>query len=273
MKRTRLILAATATLATFSLWAGAFQFPLAPKPPDSQAATVLPSAQGIINKFIDAVGGRSAILRHNSSRAKGTYEVAGKGKANGTIELLSAAPNKLLVRITFRGGAEIRRGFDGQVGWELIPGAAPRLLKGKELDQMREGSDFYWELHEDKGLHLMETVQLTEFEGKSCYELQLFTQSGDTYREFYDAENFLLAGRVSTQPTPSGPIEMTTVVADYKKFAELWVATKIITRYVVAGQPYEERISITAIEHDTVNPSAFALPAKIRALVDLQVPR
>src|SRR6266542_6775755 len=82
----------------------------APSAPQAPAATrpdrdtpaqsqPLPSARSIIDKYVQAIGGRRAILAHSSSHATGTLNVPSQG-ITGNIEIYSAKPNKSLVKTT-----------------------------------------------------------------------------------------------------------------------------------------------------------------------------
>ncbi len=232
----------------------------------AQSATKLPAARTIIDKFVRAIGGRSAILKHKSAHTQGTYEVT--GQMAGTVEGFAAAPNKLLLKINLRGIGEIKQGFDGQVGWATSPLTGPRLLKGKELDQFRQASDFYSELHEEGKFQSVETIGMAEFEGKQCYKLRLVTKSGESFVEFFDAQTFLLAGTVRAQDLPPlGSVEFTTVVTGYKKFGGWLLPTRIVSRGNLAGRPYEEVKTITEARFDKVDPSVFVPPQEIKALL------
>jgi hypothetical protein len=262
-------LATTIILASLGLLV-ALGSDLAATPASFQAPAPLPSAREIIDKFVRAIGGRSAILKHKSSYAKAHYEMPGQMSAE--MEVFSAAPNKLLVKISIPGAGDIKTGFDGKVGWDLNPMAGASLHKGKRLEQTRRQADFYGDLHEEKNFQSIETVGLEDFEGTKCYKLRLTTSSGDTYLEFFDAKSFLLVGRVGTAETGAGPAEVRSVVADYKKFGDLLVPGKSTSKGVIAGQAFEEIITVTTIQYDSVDPAVFELPDQIKELLGSQAP-
>lgn len=243
---------------------------LAAAPASFQAPAPLPSAREIIDRFVRAIGGRSAILKHKSSYGKGRYEVLGQMSAE--MEIYQASPNKLLFKISIPGTGEIKTGFDGKVGWDLNPMAGASLHKGKRLEQTRRQADYYADLHEEKNFQSIETVGLEDFEGTKCYKLRSITSSGETYLEFFDAKSSLLVGRVGTAETPSGPAEVRTVIADYKKFGDLLVPTKGASKTTIGGQAFEEIITLTTVQYDSVDPAVFELPGQIKALLGSQAP-
>ncbi len=265
-------------VATFSLIFTVLAFPVlalaaglqASKPAAPQVSDKLPPAREIINRFIKAIGGRSAILKHKFSHAKGRYEVV--GQFSGDIELFAAAPNRVLVKIRVPGMGEFQTGFDGKVGWEVNPMAGASLMKGKKLEQFRHDAEFHGELHEANNFQQIETVGRVQFEGKECYKLRLVTKSGATYLKFFDVESYLLVGRVSTIETPAGPTEATMVFAGYKRFGGVLAATEQSVRYEIAGKKLEEKQTYTSIEFNRVAASVFELSAPVKALLDKKGP-
>ena len=88
-------------------------------------------------------------------------------------------------------------------------------------------------------------------------------KSGGEDIEFYDAENGLKAGAISTRDSPMGPIQSTMSWGDYKKFGKLLhpATTK------VSAMNTQLIMVITSVEYGTVDPSVFAIPAQIKALI------
>jgi hypothetical protein len=248
------------------------QAPQAPAPPKAAPAAPaakapaqavgLPSARSIINSHIEAMGGRKAILAHTSSHATGTMTVAGAG-ITGVLDVYSAKPNKSLVKINLGGIGDILEGFDGTYGWSLQPMTGPRLAEGKELQERKFDSDFYSDLHQEGRYASMTTVEKTVFEGRPCYKVSLVRQTGGEDIDFYDVETGLKAGALVTRETPMGPMTVTQVQSDYKKFGGLLVPTTL--KQTAMGA--EQVMKITSIEFDNVALTIFEPPAQIKALI------
>jgi hypothetical protein len=81
--------------------------------------------------------------------------------------------------------------------------------------------------------------------------------------DFYDVETGLKAGALLTRETPMGPMTVTQVQSDYKKFGGLLVPTSL--KQTAMGA--EQIMKITSIEFDNVPPSTFDPPAQIKALL------
>jgi hypothetical protein len=238
----------------------------AAQPPAAPAKTAeavkLPSAQSIIDRHIQAIGGRKAILAHSSSHAMGTMTVPGSGMT-GTLDIYGAKPNKSIVKITIGGIGEVMEGYDGKIGWSLSPMTGPRVTDGKELEEKIFDADFYSDLHEEGRYTSMTTVDKAVFDGRPCYKVRLVRKSGAEDFDFYDVETGLKAGAIGTRESQMGPMNVTQVTTDYKKFGGLLVPTTMKQ----SAMGVQQILTLTSIEFDSVDPSVFEPPAQIKALL------
>ena len=233
-----------------------------PAAPTSAPAATLPSARSIIDRHIEAVGGRKAILAHTSSHATGTMTVAGAG-ITGVLDVYSAKPDKSLVKINLGGIGDVFEGFNGTHAWSVSPITGPMLTQGKELAEKKFDADFYSDLHEDGRYASMKTVEKITFEGRPCYKVSLIRKDGGEDIELYDVETGLKAGAIVTRESQMGPMTVTQVVSDYKKFGGMLLATTM--KQTAMG--VEQVLTITSVEFDKVSPSMFDLPPSIKALI------
>ena len=63
--------------------------------------------------------------------------------------------------------------------------------------------------------------------------------------------------------TPMGPIPITSIASDYQKIGKLTQPMQMTQQMM--GQ--EQKITLTSIEYDKVDPSVFEPPAAIKALI------
>ena len=231
-------------------------------PPPSQPSADLPEAGTIIARYIEAIGGKDALLKTVSRHIRGTFSVPAQGM-EASLEMFRSIPNKLLVRINMPGMGEMTRGFDGQVGFTSNPMQGASLLEGNQLKQIGETADFYTELHRAEKFTSMETVELTEFQGKPCYKVKLMSKAGREYAEFFDQQTGLLAGNVGEQEIPGGTAEQITVYSDYKRFGDLLLPTRTATRIMT----FEQVMTYESIEFNTVDETVYELPEDVKALL------
>ncbi len=226
------------------------------------AQEALPPARTIIDKFIEASGGKAAMARYQSRRAIGRISMPAQG-VEGDVEILSARPALMRLRMTIPGVGEIQSGYDGTVAWSVNPLTGPMLLQGKSFEQTKADSEFDSQLHPDAQYKTLETVEKTTFEGHPAYKVRAVRTTGDEDFEYFDTETGLMLGAMITRESPMGPVKATHVATDYKDFGGVKIATKIVQRLMGT----EQIITISEIEYDKVEKSAFAPPPQIQALV------
>ena len=223
----------------------------------------LPSPRSIIDRHIEATGGRKAVLAHASMRMAGTVTVPSNGMT-GSFEAFAAKPNKVFVRNAVAGIGETLEGFDGRVAWTTSPLTGPMRLQGKQLEQTKFDADFYGELRPAERYASMKTLEKTMWEGRPSYKVSLVRRDGSEDIEYYDVETGFKTGRVVTREMlMMGAVPVTYVAMDYRRFGNLMHA--VTTKQKVMGA--QVVMTITSVEYDKVDPAVFELPAAVKALI------
>jgi len=229
------------------------------KPADTAA---LPSAQSIIDKHIEAIGGRTALQAHSSVSVKGSLAIPANGMT-GTVEMYAARPNKSYTKTTVAGIGDIAEGFDGKTAWSTSPMTGPMLATGEELAQREFNSNFDRTLGMADAYESMKTVEKTTFEGRPAYKLELKRKGGGTDIEFYDAETGLKAGGIVEVKNQMGTITAQSTLSEYKKFGDILQPTVI--KQSASGTQIV--LTFSDMVYDKVDPAVFELPAAIKALI------
>jgi hypothetical protein len=177
----------------------AFQDPTVSLAVPKITATAAISAAEVLRKALEARGGAAAAMNIHSIHAKGVVDLDLGWEATSQIEFFAMRPNlyrtvvdqKSPVGLKFDQYAE---GFNGRNGWNAQIGTAPQIVKGKALREARDGAAFFgWY---DAPAYYKSAVCLGEasFEGRTCYAVNLTTQSRREENHYYDTNSFLLAG-------------------------------------------------------------------------------
>jgi carboxyl-terminal processing protease len=90
------------------------------EPPKRPDVSGLPSVDEIVGRYIEAIGGRSALGKLNSRVSRGTVELQSMG-LTGTAEIYEQAPNKSTLIINVDGLGTIQQTFDGTIAWLQDP--------------------------------------------------------------------------------------------------------------------------------------------------------
>ena len=221
----------------------------------------LPSAREIHAKYVKALGGEEVLKKHSQMHLTGNFEVPAAGM-NGTIEIWSLAPDKLLTTQEIPGIGQLKSGYDGKVAWQIHPMMGAMVLTGKQLEQVKQQADFLAVLTPDKYFQSMETVEKTNFDGKEAYKIKIVTKAGEEYFEYYDVNSGVNLGTVRKLESPQGSIESTSYMSDHKLIDGHLVPMKM--RQAAMGM--ESIIVITKVEFTGVDPKIFELPKEIKAI-------
>lgn len=224
--------------------------------------TPLPAARDLVARHVAAIGGREAVLRHPSFRAKATLGLPAAG-INAEVEIAGAQPNLFVMKMTVPGMGEMLQGFDGTNGWSLDPMQGPRLIEGAELAQMMDEAEFASVLRESANIASMETTEIATIGAQQCYKVKITRKSGRETFDCYAVDSGLLIGSFAKQQSPMGEIESVSEFADYKDFNGVKQPTKIIQ--TVMNQQHV--MTFTSYEYGPIDAATFAPPPPIATLI------
>ena len=220
----------------------------------------LPPGASLVAKHGTAVGGQ-ALLNAASITTKGGMSMAGAG-INATFEMVLQAPNRMKMVTTVAGMGEIQVGFDGTTGWAIDPMQGPRVLTGKEFDQLRDEATPRAQLRSPDLFSAVETVADTTMGGERCYLVKLTWKSGRETFDCFSQTTGLMVGSRSIQQTVMGAIPVTMLYSDYKKFGDVLVASRTVNE--VMGQ--QQVLTVTSVELGTSTSAPITAPPEIQAL-------
>ena len=113
---------------------------LTPAVAQTTAQAALPSVDQILDKYVQAIGGKAAIEKLSSRVCKGTFEMD-QMPGPAAEEIYEKAPNKQYMVTDAPSFGQARRGFNGGVGWEDNPQSGLRDITGPELAAMKRDAD------------------------------------------------------------------------------------------------------------------------------------
>ena len=222
------------------------------------SAQQLPAAPALIARYV-AVTGAMAMMNAKSIVTRGGMSMPSAG-INGTVEMTQAGANQMQMVTTIAGMGDIQAGYDGNIAWAADPMQGPRILTGKEMEQMRDESDRRTIVRDPQLFSAMQTVADTTMNGERCYEVKLSWKSGrETFDCYSAATGYLVASR-SVQTTSMGAVPVVSLFTDYKKFGDVTVATK--TTMEMMGQ--QQILTISSVELG--NGATITPPPAVQAL-------
>jgi zinc protease len=190
--------------------------PAAPqKESAASAKTALPTADQVLDHYVQATGGHDAWKKITSRVSKGTVDVPAMN-LNGTIELHEKAPNDMIATVMI-GGAAFVQAYDGKVAWSNDPQNGLREMSDGELDETRRDSDFYRPL-DIKNLYPKIAITGVEKIGEhDAYVLDAHDAEGaDAEKMYFDTQSGLLVRDISQRHMADGVSPVQVDFSDYR---------------------------------------------------------
>lgn len=180
---------------------------------DAKVVEALPSADEVLNRYVEAVGGRAAIAKLKSRVMRGTRE-ASQGRS-WPMEITVEEPDKYLMVIQVPQQGEIRLGSNGTTAW--VKGAqGPRELNASELITLRQNIEL------SKAIKISEPFPKMIVTGKEkvgaveTYVLEYRPANAVIEKLFFDVQTGLLLRRLTIRDTVLLPIPEQIDFEDYR---------------------------------------------------------
>lgn len=225
-------------------------------------AQPLPSAESILDHFVEVTGGKAAYQKHTSEVLVGKVTFAVMG-LTGELTRYSTAPNKEYSVVVLGPLGKIETGVSGEVAWEKSAILGPRIKSGDEREQAVRHARFNSPLTWRTAYAKAETTGTDNVNGEECYKVVLTPASGKPETQFYSKKTGFLLKTTATASSPMGDMAVEVEVSGYKNFGGVLYPTR--SRQKGGGQAME--IAITEVRLDEAVPAElFELPADVKAL-------
>lgn len=196
------------------------QLPIAEPTPFAENSAALtapkeapPTADQILAKYTEALGGAAAIEKLKTRSMKGIW-LASNGVTLG-YEVYQTAPDKIYTFLNTPKQGVIERGFDGLSGWEKSQRGL-RDLQGRELSLLKRYPDLFKDIKLQGQFTRISYGGKDKIDGKDVLVLRALGVDGKGERLYFDAQTGLLVRRIATTPTIVGLIPEQVDYEDYR---------------------------------------------------------
>jgi hypothetical protein len=215
----------------------------------------LPSVEQILERYVQAVGGREAIAKVSSRVLKGS-----RIGADGVLvpeEVYSKAPNKLLI-ITSYPKQVFRTGFNGAQGWAKS-NETTRDLPAEMLSQLRREAEFYKETRLKELYSKLTVVSKAMVGEREAYVVEAVPADGGSPEKLYfDVQTGLLLRKYSESKTVIGQYPSQTDYEDYREVDGVKLPFTI--RWSIPGRSWGRKI--TEVKQNVpLDDAQFNMPA------------
>ena len=179
----------------------------------------LPSADQIVAKYVEALGGEQALRKVASRVVTGTqYIPTGPGggmPVPATIEQYQKAPN-MSVNIYHTATFTISNGFDGSRAWSQDQRGRVAEASGVEQARAQREADFYFPLDLKRQYTKMDVRRIVRVNDRDAY-LVIGTPQNDLPEQLYfDTQTGLLLRKQTVTETPVGRNPFQVNYGDYR---------------------------------------------------------
>jgi len=227
----------------------------------------LPPAAAVIDRYIEATGGKAAYEKHQNQIAKGTLSFPAQG-ISGAMTMTMAEPSNTSTKVEIGAIGTMQEGVSGDVAWEVSPMQGPRIVEGAERADVLREARFNAPIHWREQYSKAETQGVERVGDEDCVKV-LMTPSDGGHPEtmYFSRKTGLLIKQTGTRATAMGDFPFESDFSDYRPVDGVLEPFK--TAEKAAGQEIQLTISSLQFNVD-LPPSAFEMPAEIQTLVKKQ---
>lgn len=205
------------------------------------------TAEGVIKKYIEAIGGKENILNVKDKITKLTGTVQGM---NLTVTINQKEPNKLY-QVLDAGVFQQKTVFDGAKGY--TEGMGQRNdFEGEQLEDMKDNSLHGMLDYDERGVKYVLTGMET-INGKETFKVTFTQPSGKKSTANYSVETGFLVRTSSSVSTAQGTFNQTIDMDDYREVKGVKYPFKMIQNF----GPQSIELTVTSYEINTGLPDSL----------------
>lgn len=182
--------------------------------------TYAQTADEIVNKHIEAIGGTDAWKKVNSMVTTGTLKMQG-AEIPISLTVLNGKGSRQDITVMGMNGYQI---VTPTQGWKFMPFQGQKEVEPITADDLKEAQD---ELdvqgslvdYKTKG-HTVELLGTDDVDGVDAFKLKETLKSGKTQTIFIDPKTYYIIRVISKQKANGNEVDVTTNVSNYQKLPE-----------------------------------------------------
>lgn len=213
------------------------------------------TAAGIINDYIDAIGGMSKLKAVKSIHTSMKTTMMGQDASFETYQMM---PDKFAMKVNMMGMTVQEQKFDGTKAMQAQMGNKKVITEGKQLEEMKKQAAFFDQIYYTGSGFKLELKGVENIDGNNCYKLLVTDPDGEITTEFYDVKTNLLNRTVKSQKGQGGnEVAVITDFKDYKEISGVMMPHKSI---ISGAMPVPIELDAVIIElNQSIAPEIFKI--------------
>ena len=175
------------------------------------------SADEIVSRYLDAVGGKKSLDAIKSVKMTGSVEVGPNMKAPFSMIMKDKTKSRFELEIQ---GMKMITAVSGDSGWKVVPFTGktdPERMSPEEVKDSKEQADFTGDLYnwKEKG-SAVELVDKEDMEGTEVFKVKITKKEGDITYMYLDAVSYLPLKQSTKIKMKDKEMETATLFSNYK---------------------------------------------------------
>mgnify|MGYP001345102405 CR=1 FL=1 len=229
---------------------------------------VLPEAHTLYDRFLEVTNAQESLVGVESMSMRSEMRIPAAGIAGEVVAYWKTGTDsssaKVLVEQNIPGIGSGRVGFDGETGWSSDNMMGPRLINGRELDELLWDSQIDSEIKYKDWYSKLETKAQVQFRGEDAWQVEATTKHDRVDTKYFSIESGLMLGSAYEVESPLGPMTMEMHHSEWAEMDGLWVP-KIS---LISTGPVEMETEIIELnKNPELDETLFDLPAEIEELL------
>ncbi|HEX8455796.1 MAG TPA: c-type cytochrome [Pyrinomonadaceae bacterium] len=187
--------------------------PAAAAPAASPARPPRPTPEQILQRYVEAVGGRAAVARIQTLSMKGTREAS--QNRNWPLEVTMKGADKLAIVVNIPQQGTLVQVFSGAEGWIKNP-REMRAVTPAEVEAYRNAAPMYAPIKIKEPFPALVFNGRTKIGERDAWVLRATSADGRVERYYFDTETGLLLRQQTLTPTVLIPIPEQIDYEDYR---------------------------------------------------------
>lgn len=220
----------------------------------SQPSPNWPTAQDIVAKYGQAVGGEKAIAKISTLVESGTLLIAPQ-EIHADVEIDRKVPDKEVTVTHMQHGAMFH-GFDGEIAW-VQRGREPEQVRGDDMSAEMRWAALYPGADIFTYYTMLRVVGVEKIEGQDAYRIEAWPAAGARETLFFDKDTGFLVRVTSIIPSALGSLPKEIDYSDFHEVSGIKVPATIRIVEVNGTSTYQFQ---TIEANKPLANSRFAMP-------------
>jgi len=240
---------------------GSSRPPVAEAANDTPNSLKLPSADQLIDNYIQALGGASAIQKVSTRVAQGSANVGGR---QTPIDIFEKNPDKR-ISLMHSGNGDIVTAYNGQAGWLATPGRPSRDMNSSEIEAAKLDADLHFATDMKAMFAELRVVDEEKVGDQTTYVVSAARQGQPPMKLYFDGQSGLLVRELRYAESPLGLNPTEIDYADYRavdgvKTPFRWTIARPNGRFTIQLEQVKQNVPIDDVKFARPPTPALATP-------------